>query len=165
MPEAPRDLGEKGATVSRLDARDPAFESRVRASFAQQGLMRTLGASLVHVSPGAVDVALAPDPAVSQQHGFVHAGAVAAIADTAAGYAALSLMPAGAAVLTTEFKINLVAPAVGRRLVARGRVVKSGRTLTLAQAEVVAESDDGERMVALLTATLMTIEGREGLAD
>ncbi|WP_298966207.1 PaaI family thioesterase [uncultured Methylobacterium sp.] len=127
--------------------------------------MRTLGAALGAVAPGSVEIALVPSPAVSQQHGFVHAGAVSAIADSAAGYAALSLMPPGAGVLTTEFKINLVAPAAGDRLVARGRVVKAGRTLTLAQAEVFSESDGGERLVALLTATLMTVQGRDGIGD
>lgn len=127
--------------------------------------MRTLGASLIDIAPGAVEIALAPSPAVAQQHGFVHAGAVAAIADTAAGYAALSLMPPGAGVLTTEFKINLVAPAAGERIVARGRVIKAGRTLTLAQAEVFAESAGKEKLVALLTATLMAVEGRDGVAD
>jgi uncharacterized protein (TIGR00369 family) len=90
---------------------------------------------------------------------------VAAIADTAAGYAALSLMPPGAGVLTTEFKINLVAPAAGERIVARGRVIKAGRTLTLAQTEVFSETAEEEKLVALLTATLMTIEGRVGVAD
>jgi uncharacterized protein (TIGR00369 family) len=111
-----------------------------------------------------VEIALPASPSVSQQHGFVHAGALAAIADTAAGYAALSLMPPGVGVLTTEFKINLVAPAKGN-VRARGRVVKAGRTLTLAQTEVVAESATGEKLVALLTATLMVIEAREGIAD
>jgi len=142
-----------------------AFEARIRASFAKQGLMNTLGAFIASLSPGAVDIALAPKPAISQQHGFVHAGAVAAIADTAAGYAALSLMPPGAGVLTAEFKINLVAPATGDRIVARGRVVKAGRTLTLAQTDVVAEANGREKLIALLTATLMAIEGREGLTD
>src|ERR1700710_1053953 len=100
---------------------DPA--DRILASFSRQGLMGTLGASLGAISPGAVEIVLHPSPAISQQHGFVHAGAVSAIADTAAGYAALSLMPAGTGVLTTEFKINLVAPAIGERIIARGRVV------------------------------------------
>jgi uncharacterized protein (TIGR00369 family) len=151
--------------VSAPQPRDPSFEARIRTSFAKQGLMRTLGASIARLSPGAVEVSLAPSPSISQQHGFVHAGAVAAIADTAAGYAALSLMPPGAGVLTAEFKINLVAPAAGDRIVARGRVVKPGRTLTLAQAEVVAVAEGREKMVALLTATMMTVEGREGLSD
>jgi uncharacterized protein (TIGR00369 family) len=108
-------------------------QERVRSSFAKQGLMTTLGATLDSVSPGMVEIALTPHPAISQQHGFVHGGAVSAIADSAAGYAALSLMPADTGVLTTEFKINLLAPAAGERILARGRVVKTGRTLTLAK--------------------------------
>ncbi len=139
--------------MSALTPKDPAFRERVQASFAKQGLMSTLGASLVRVSPGAVEIALPAGSSVSQQHGFIHAGAIAAIADTAAGYAALSLMPPGTGVLTTEFKINLVAPATGGRILARGRVIKAGRTLTLAQTEVIAENAGHERLVALLTAT------------
>jgi uncharacterized protein (TIGR00369 family) len=138
---------------------------RVRSSFAKQGLMSTLGATLETVAPGMVEIAIRPHPAVSQQHGFVHAGAVAAIADSAAGYAALSLMAPDTAVLSTEFKINLLAPAVGDRIVARGRVVKAGRTLTVAQSEVFAESAGEEKLIALLTATLMTVDAREGLSD
>ena len=151
--------------MSPLIPKDPAFRARIQASFDKQGLMSTLGASILHIAPGAVDIALLASPSVSQQHGFVHAGAVAAIADTAAGYAALSLMPLGAGVLTTEFKINLVAPAAGERIVARGRVIKAGRTLILAQTEVFSETAGEERLVALLTATLMTIEGRDGVVD
>jgi uncharacterized protein (TIGR00369 family) len=149
-------------------ASDPAstnYEERVRASFAKQEFMRTLGATLGTVAPGLVEIAMRPGAAISQQHGFVHAGAVSAIADTAAGYAALSLMPRGTGVLTTEFKINLLAPAVGDRVVARGRVVKAGRTLTLAQAEVFAQSGGQEKLIALLTATLMTIAGRDDVVD
>lgn len=139
--------------------------TRIRDSFAKQGLMTTLGASLGHIAPGAVEILLVPSPAISQQHGFVHAGAVSAIADSAAGYSALSLMPEGAGVLTTEFKINLVTPAVGERLVARGRVVKPGRTLTLTQSDVFAVSNGQERLVALLTATMMTLRDRDGIND
>jgi uncharacterized protein (TIGR00369 family) len=142
---------------------DPA--ERIRLSFSKQGLMKTLGASLGEISPGAVEIILRASPAISQQHGFVHAGAVSAIADSAAGYAALSLMRAGTGILTTEFKINLVAPAVGERIIARGRVVKPGRTLTLVQTEVFAESQGQEKLIALLTATMMAIEGREGIDD
>ncbi|HZH52894.1 MAG TPA: PaaI family thioesterase [Microvirga sp.] len=151
--------------VSTLIPKDPAFQVRIQASFDKQGLMSTLGASILHVGPGAVDIALVPSPSVSQQHGFVHAGAVAAIADTAAGYAALSLMPPGAGVLTTEFKINLLTPAIGDRIVARGRVVKAGRTLTLAQTEVFADHRGQTKLTALLTATLMTIQDRDGVTD
>jgi uncharacterized protein (TIGR00369 family) len=142
-----------------------AAVARVRASFAKQGIMTTLGASMTEAAPGRVVIALPVAPAVSQQHGFVHAGAVATIADSAAGYAALSLMPPGTGVLTTEFKINLLAPAAGERIVAEGRVVKAGRTLTLAMTEVFAESSTGRKLCALLTATLMTIENRDGISD
>jgi uncharacterized protein (TIGR00369 family) len=147
------------------DIDNATFVERIRTSFAKQGLMGTLGASLTSVAPGLVEIALSPAPAISQQHGFVHAGAVSAIADTAAGYAALSLMPPDRGVLTTEFKINLVAPAVGDRILARGRVVKAGRTLTLAQTEVFAVNGGTEKLIALLTATLMVIEGRDGVTD
>ncbi len=147
------------------ELRGVGTEERIRSSFAKQGLMTTLGASLGAVSPGKVEIVLIPGPAVSQQHGFVHAGAVSAIADSAAGYAGLSLMPPGRGVLTTEFKINLVAPAMGERIIARGEVVKAGRTLTLAQAKVFAEAGGQEKLVALLTATLMAIEGQEGVSD
>lgn len=142
-----------------------AVEERIRSSFAKQGLMATLGARLGTVAPGRIEIVLTPSPSVSQQHGFVHAGAVSAIADSAAGYAALSLMPPGRGVLTTEFKINLVAPATGHRIVARGEVVKSGRTLTLAQAKVFAEAGGKEKLIALLTATLMAIEDQESVRD
>jgi uncharacterized protein (TIGR00369 family) len=140
-------------------------QQRVEASFAKQGLMITLGATLDSVLPGMVEIGLTPHPAVLQQHGFVHAGAVSAIADSAAGYAALSLMPADAGVLTTEFKINLLAPAAGERIIARGRVVKAGRTLTLAQADVFAVAGGEEKLIALLTATLMAVKGRDGISD
>ena len=127
--------------------------------------MRTLGATLSTIAPGRVEIVLKPTPAISQQHGFVHAGAVSAIADSAAGYAALSLMPPDRDVLTTEFKINLVAPAAGDRILARGMVVKAGRTLTLVQSEVFAEIKGREKLIALLTATMMAIEQRAGVDD
>jgi len=139
--------------------------ARIAASFAKQGLMETLGARLDKVEPGFVEIVLVPSPAVSQQHGFVHAGAVAAIADSAAGYAALSVMPEGTGILTAEFKINLLAPAAGDLIVARGRVIKSGRTLTLAQADVFAVKGGAEKLIAHLTATLMAITGRDGVVD
>jgi uncharacterized protein (TIGR00369 family) len=145
--------------------KDPDYEARVRASFARQGLMTTLGASLIRVSPGLVEIALPTSAAISQQHGFVHAGALASIADSAAGYAALTLMPPGAGVLTAEFKINLLAPGIGERITARGRVIKAGRTLTLAQTDVFAMHEGREKQIALLTATLMAVEGREGVSS
>ena len=146
------------------DSADDSQE-RIRSSFARQGLMRTLGATLDSIAPGAVEISLRPDPAISQQHGFVHAGAVTAIADSAAGYASLSLMPPGTGVLSTEYKINLLAPAMGERIVARGRVVKAGRTLTVAQSEVFAVTAGEEKLIALLTATMMSVVGRDGISD
>lgn len=139
--------------------------ARVRASFDKQSFMRTLGASLIRVAPGEVEIAMTVAGHLCQQHGFVHAGAVASIADSACGYAALSLMAPGVGVLTAEFKINLVAPASGERLLARGRVVKAGRTLTLAMAEVFAGTGDGEKLCAVMTATCMSVAGRDGVAD
>jgi len=140
-------------------------QQRIRTSFAKQGLMTTLGATLDSVSPGMVEITLSPKPEILQQHGFVHGGVVSAIADTAAGYAALSLMPADIGILTTEFKINFLAPAAGEHIIARGRVVKAGRTLTLSQAEVFAKTAGQEKLIALLTATLMIVKGREGVSD
>lgn len=148
-----------------FDARDPDFEGRVRRSFAQQSMMATIGAVLERVEPGLVDIALPVAPRILQQHGFVHAGAVSTIADTACGFAALSLMTPGAGVLTVEFKMNMMAPATGTRLVASGRVVKAGRTLIVTQAEVSAHADGSGRVIALMTATMMTIEGRQGIVD
>ena len=122
--------------------------------------MALLGASLVHVAPGEVDIELPCADQLKQQHGFIHAGAVASALDSACGYAASTLMDADAAVLSVEFKVNLLEPAVGDRLVARGRVVRAGRTITVCRAEAVAHSADGEALVALMTATIMTVCGR-----
>jgi uncharacterized protein (TIGR00369 family) len=151
--------------VSAFLAKAAGFEERVRGSFNRQPLMHTLGASLARVAAGEVEIVMPVAPRFCQQHGFVHAGVVSALGDTACGYAAFSLMPASAGVLTTEFKVNLLAPAAGERLVAVGRVVKPGRTLTVAQAEVFAEAAGERRLVALLTATLMAVEGREDVRD
>ena len=127
--------------------------------------MHTIGASLARVAPGEAEIVMAVTPGLRQQHGFVHAGVVAALADTACGYAAFSLMAASAGVLTTEFKVNLLAPAAGERLLAVGRVVKPVRTLTVTQGEVFAETGSERRLVALLTATLMAVEGRDDVRD
>lgn len=145
-------------------AQDPGYEARVRASFDRQRFMQTIGAQLVRVAPGEVDVELPVRDALVQQHGFVHAGALATVADSACGYAALSLMPAGAAVLSVEFKINLLAPAAGDRVVARGRVIRAGKTVTVCWGEVTAYDGANERLVATMVATMMTVRDR-GLSD
>ena len=139
---------------------DPDFEQRVRASFERQSFMSTIGATLERVAPGEVDIRLTIHSGLTQQHGFVHAGAVASIADSACGYAAFSLMPSDSGVLAVEFKINLMSPAAGDYLIARGRVIRAGRTLNVCQADVVAISGGSEKTVALLTATVMTVTGR-----
>jgi uncharacterized protein (TIGR00369 family) len=144
---------------------DPAFESRARASFARQQMMATLGATLERVAPGEVDVRLPFRPALTQQHGFLHAGAMTTVVDSACGYAALTLMPPGAAVLSVEFKMNLLAPGEGDAVLARGRVLKAGRTITVCSGEVVALRGGAERLVATMTATMMTVRERPGLAD
>ena len=128
-------------------------------------MMKLLGASLEHVAPGAVDIRLPFRADLTQQHGFLHAGVTTSIADSACGYAAFTLMPPGAAVLTVEFKVSLLAPAAGETFVARGRVVKAGRTLTTCSADVLALAGGGEKHVLTMLATVMTVKNRSGLSD
>ena len=142
---------------------DPNFEARVRASFARQRVMETLGATLTRVEPGAVEIALPYRADLTQQHGFIHAGIVATILDSACGYAAFSLMPAEVAVLTVEHKINLLRPAKGDRLVARARVVRPGKTLTVCSGDVFAQADGQENAVATMLATIMAVPQRDDL--
>jgi uncharacterized protein (TIGR00369 family) len=144
--------------------RDPDYASRVRASFERQVFMSTLGARLVRVEPGEVDLELPVRTELTQQHGFLHAGVLASVGDSACGYAALSLMPPGAAVLSVEFKINLLAPAAGDRVLAKGRVIRAGKTVTVCWGEVISFTGATERLVATMVGTMMTVEGR-GLAD
>jgi uncharacterized protein (TIGR00369 family) len=139
------------------------FEPRVRASFARQGVMATIGAVLTRVEPGAVEIALPYRADLTQQHGFIHAGIVATILDSACGYAAFSLMPADVAVLTVEYKINLLRPAKGDRLVARARVVRSGKTLTVCAGDAFAQTGGPETVVATMLATVMAVPQRDDL--
>jgi len=122
--------------------------------------MKTLGAELAAVEPGYCAISLVPRAEVAQQHGYVHAGVVAAIVDSAGGYAGFSLFPAEASVLTVEFKLNLLAPAAGDRLVAEGFVVKPGRTLAVTRGEVHAEQGTKRTLVALMQQTLMVMHGK-----
>src|SRR5215213_8057236 len=145
--------------MARFEPRDPNFEERVRESFARQTLMGTIGARLSLVSPGEVEIELPYRKDLSQQHGYLHAGVVTAIVDTACGYSALTLMQAGAEVLTIEYKINFVSPAVGERLIARGRVTRPGRTVTVCAGEVFAASEGGEKLVASMLATMISLRG------
>jgi uncharacterized protein (TIGR00369 family) len=140
---------------------DPGFEARVRASCARQRFMTTLGATMTVVTPGEVTLELPFDPALTQQHGFVHGGVIASMLDAACGYAAFSLMPADAGVLTVEFKVNFMAPAAGERFVFTGRVRRAGRTVTFVDADAVAVNAGGGRVVATMQATMMAVYGRD----
>ncbi len=139
---------------------DPDWEAKVRDSFARQGAMETIGARLVHLEPGHAHVAVDYADAVAQQHGYVHGGVVGMIADSAGGYAGFSLMPPGASVLTVEYKMNLLAPAEGQTIVAKGRVIKPGRTLVITQTDVFAHKDGQTRLCATMLQTLMTMTGK-----
>ncbi|MGI9373995.1 MAG: PaaI family thioesterase [Hyphomicrobiales bacterium] len=147
--------------MAAFTPRNPDFEALVRRSFEKQRFMAYLEASLSRIVPGEVDIVLPSRDELSQQHGYFHAGATVSIADSAAGYAALTLFKPGCGVLTTEFKVNLLAPAQGEKLVARGKVLKPGRTLTICQSDVVAIDDGQESHVATALLTMMQIEGLE----
>lgn len=135
----------------------PDFESAVRESFDHLTLMRTIGATLERVSPGEVDIALPFRANLTQHHGFMAAAAITAIVDVACGYAAMTLMPPGCSVLTIEYKANFLAPARGERMVARGRVIRPGRAVTVCAGDVVAVDEGQEKLVATLLATMMRV--------
>jgi uncharacterized protein (TIGR00369 family) len=140
------------------------WEALLRDSFARQTIMATLGATLETVEKGRAVIALPYAKHICQQHGYLHAGVVTTIVDSACGYAAFSMMPPGSAVLTVEFKVNLTAPARGERFLAEGRVVKAGRTLTVTQGEVTAIEAGKRTTVAIITATMMRLEAKDGVA-
>lgn len=135
--------------------RDPAFEARVRESFARQSHMATLGVSIERIAPGEVDLALPYDPRFCQQNGYLHAGAIASLADSASGYAAYTLAPPDTDVLAVEFKINLLAPARGDRFVARARVLRSGRTLTVTHVDVYAIGVEPSLVATMLSTVIV----------
>ena len=144
-------------TTSRFETQDPDFERRVRDSFVRQRVMETLGARLTHVGPGVADIELPFRLDLTQQHGFVHAGILATIADSACGYAAYTLMPPDAAVLSVEFKVNLLSPAKGELVMARARVRKSGRTISVCEGDVYARTAGEDKLVATMVGTMMTV--------
>ncbi len=144
-----------------MTPRDPDYEAKVRDSFSRQPFMAHLGATMTVVEPGHVVIELPCVPHVAQQHGHVHGGAVGAIADAAGGYAGFSLFPPGATVLTVEYKINFLAPSRGDALRAIGRVVRHGRTLTVAEVRVMAVRDGAEHLCATATQTLICVMGQD----
>jgi uncharacterized protein (TIGR00369 family) len=145
---------------TQLEQANPEVQARIRASFDRQGLMRHLGARIAHIAPGRVHIVLPSRPEVTQQHGYFHAGATSAIADSAGGYAAFTLFPENTAVLTVEYKLNLLVPAVGDHIEAVGTVLKPGRTLTVCRLEVFGVQGSQRSLVAAGQQTLICVNGR-----
>ena len=149
--------------MTQYQPQDLDYESRVRASFARQQAMRTMGATLTVVEPGAVEIELPYRADLTQQHGFIHAGVVASVLDSACGYAAFSLMPADAAVLSIEFKVNLLAPAKGDLITVRAEVKRAGRNVTVCVADAWAVVAGRRKAVATMLATIMCVRDRSDL--
>ena len=139
-------------------ATNPTFVQEVKESFAMQTVMGLIGAELTRVEPGVIEITLPYRPDLAQQHGYVHAGIITTIADSACGYAAYTLMPVGSDVLAVEFKVNLVRPAKGETFVARAEVIKSGRTLTVVRADVHALTGEQRELVAIMQGTMMRLQ-------
>ena len=139
---------------------DPDYAKRVHGSFRRQKIMAWIGAELTYLAPGHCEIRLPHKPELTQQHGYIHGGIIGTIGDSAAGYAAYTLMPHDASVLTIEYKMNLVAPGDGEELIARGEVVRAGRTLVVARADVFAVKAGKETLCASLLQTLMTMHGK-----
>ena len=139
---------------------DPNFEERVHDSFGRQGFMEFIGAILMEVRPGYCEIHLPFKKEIAQQHSYFHAGVIGTIADNASGYAAYSLMPADATVLTVEYKLNLLAPGNGELLIARGQVLKPGRTLTVCRSDISVTKNGQEKLCATALVTLMTLAGK-----
>lgn len=150
-------------SAAHFKPEDAGYEARTRESFARQGAMGYLGASLAAVAPGRVEVALPFRPELSQQHGFFHAGIISTIADSAGGYAGFTLFPADAGILTVEFKINLIAAADGERAIAVGQVLRHGRTLTVCHLDAFVEKAGRRVHCATGLQTLMCLVGRSGV--
>ena len=145
--------------MTNFDPPDPDFEARVRESFARQRVMETIGARLTKVEPGEVEIELPFRHDLTQQHGYLHAGIVTTVVDSACGYAALSLTPPGAEIVSVEFKINLASPATSELLVARARVLRAGRNITVCAGDAFAPTGAKEKLLATMLATMMTVRG------
>lgn len=143
-----------------MNPRNPKFADEVALSFAQQSIMKLIGASLSLVEPGVVEITLPYRQDLTQQNGYLHAGIVTTIADSACGYAAFTLMPPGSGVLSVEFKVNLLRPAKGEEFLARAEVIKAGRTLTVVRADVFALSENNRTLVATMQGTMMCLDAR-----
>lgn len=150
---------------SQFKPSDDGYEAKVRESFNRQEIMKTVNASILSIQPGIVELAFPYQTELTQQHGFIHAGIVSTLLDSACGYAAFSLMPKGAAVLTIEFKINFLAPAKGTVFRAVGAVKKAGRNITVSEGELFADIDGGQKLVATMVGTIMSVYNREGVEN
>ena len=151
-------------TLVTFEPRDRDYQARVRASFERREAMKTLGVLILSLQPGEIELEMAHSNAFTQQHGFIHAGFIAAALDSACGYAAFSLMPGEAEVLTVEFKINPLTPARGERFVFRGRVVRPGRTINVCDGQAFGVVGDRRTLVATMNGTLMALFDRPGVA-
>jgi len=140
-----------------MNPRNPNFANEVAASFAQQSIMHLIGASLTLIEPGVVEITLPYRQDLTQQNGYLHAGIVTTIADSACGYAAFTLMPEGSGVLSVEFKVNLLRPAKGENFLARAEVIKAGKTLTVVRSDVFALTEDKRTLIATMQGTMMCI--------
>jgi uncharacterized protein (TIGR00369 family) len=149
--------------VTTFKAQTENYDQRVRASLARQNALTLMGAKLLRVEPGLVDLEIAHDDRLTQQHGFIHAGITTTLLDSACGYAAFSLMPADAGVLTVELKTSLLAPADGERFVFEGRVLKAGRTISFCEGRAYAHKQGQERLIATMSTTMMTVTGRSAV--
>lgn len=150
---------------NHFTAKNPQFAERVRESFSQQKVMDLLGAELILVEAGNVHIGFIYQSQLTQQHGFIHAGIVSTLLDSACGYAAFSLMPAEAGVLSIEFKVNLLAPAKGERFIAEATVVKPGRTISVAEGTLFSIANNNKKKVATMTATMMAVSGRPDIQN
>ncbi len=150
--------------MTSFEVRDSDYEQKVRESFSRQAFMEHLNASLGVIKPGYCEISLPYKKELSQQHGYFHAGVIGTIADNCGGYAAYSLMPPSTSVLTVEYKLNLVSPGDGEQIIGRGRVLKSGRTLTICNVEVFAVKQGVEKLCATALMTVMTMHGKSDTA-
>ena len=141
----------------KFEPKYPDYQAKVKKSFADQAVMKTIGASIEAIGAGEIEIEFPYQSSLTQQNGFIHAGIVSTVLDSACGYAAFSLMPEHASVLTIEFKVNLLSPAKGDRFRGYGKVKKAGRTISVAEAELYAFSDQGKKLVATMVGTLMAI--------
>jgi uncharacterized protein (TIGR00369 family) len=150
---------------SKFEPLDVGYEEKVRESFNRQEIMQTVNASIRAIRPGQVELEFPYQSSLTQQHGFIHAGIVATVLDSACGYAAFSLMPKNAAVLTIEFKVNLLSPAKGDLFRAVGKVKKAGRNITVSEGDLFAYVDGEQKLVATMIGTIMLVYDREGIEN